>query len=260
MAVPHLIGLTTATPEELASSDRVVILGSALGTTTGLWDLALPAIASEYLVVRFDLPGHGQSPIAESDFTLSELADGVIALADSLGITRFDYAGVSVSGAIALELASRYPDRVKHAAVVCSGPYFGGPDAWAERMDQVRSAGTASLVTALPARWFADDFITQDPGSVEKLLNMVASTTDEGYIQVCHALGTYDARGYLSEISVPVLVISGELDPGATPEAGAIIVQNAPGARQIVISHASHQAVVEKPLEVAKDLVEFFSN
>lgn len=260
MAIPHLVAQTSATPEELAASDRVVILGPALGTTTGLWDLALPTLSSDYLVVRFDLPGHGHSPVAESDFTLTELADGVIAVADSLGIESFDYAGVSVSGAIALELAHNHADRVKHSAVVCSGPYLGGPEAWSERIDQVRTQGTASLVPSLPARWFADDFLTQDPASVEKLLTMVASTSDEGYAQVCHALGTFDSRDYLAKISVPVLVISGELDPGSTPAAGAIIAQNVPGARQIIVGHASHQAVVEKPLEVAKDLVAFFAS
>lgn len=260
MAVPHLNWQSTVTAEQLATSDNVVILGPALGTTTGLWDLALPTIAANHTVVRFDLPGHGQSAVAEKDFTLSELADGVIALADELGIKSFDYAGVSVSGAVALELAHRHPSRIKHAAVVCSGPYLGGPDAWIERINQVRSEGTAALVASLPDRWFAGDFVTKDPGTVEKLLSMVSSTDDEGYAQVCHALGTFDSRDYLPKISVPVLVISGELDPGATVAAGAVIAEAVPGARQIVISHASHQAVVEKPLEIAKELVDFFAS
>ncbi|MDH6532533.1 3-oxoadipate enol-lactonase [Aurantimicrobium minutum] len=259
MAIPHLIPRTDATAEQLASATNVLILGNSLGTDTHLWDLALPTLAAAHTIVRWDLPGHGQAAVAPEDFTLAELASAVIAMADELGISTFDYAGVSVAGGVALELALAYPERVKHSAVVCSSPYFGGTDAWAERIALVESSGTVAVVTTTPARWFAPDFPAKDPGTTEKLLSMVAATQDAGYIQVCNALGSYDARPFLADIKIPVLVISGEVDPAATPEAGAQIAHEVPGARQVIIPGTSHQAVVEKPLDVARTLTDFFA-
>jgi 3-oxoadipate enol-lactonase len=244
VAIPHLIARTDASAQQLASAQNVLILGNSLGTDIHLWDLALPTLAASHTIVRWDLPGHGLADVAPEEFTLAELASAVVAMADELGISTFDYAGVSVSGGVALELAVAYPDRVKHSAVVCSSPYFGGKDGWAERIALVESSGTAALVPATPARWLAPDFPAKDPGATQKLLSMVAATTDAGYIQVCNALGSYDARPFLADIKIPVLVISGEVDPAATPEAGAQIAHEVPGARQVIIlEHHTRQSL-----------------
>ena len=245
---------------EASQAHKIIILGSSLGSSTQLWDLALPTLSAHYTVIRCDLPGHGQSPVSESSFSISDLADAVIAVADSHGVTEFDYAGVSVSGAIAQDLAYRYPERVTHSAVVCSAPYFGGPEGWVQRIALVKEAGTAGVVPSIPERWFAPDFPSKDPQTVAELLTQIAHTDDHSYIQVCEALAGFDARNYLAEVKIPVLVISGELDPGAPPAAGALIAQSIPQGRQVVISHTSHQAVVEKPLEVATELINFFDN
>lgn len=260
MAIPTVYAVSEVPAEQLATADRILLLGNALGTDIHLWERAMPALAAHYSIVRWDLPGHGKSPIPTESYTLSELADGVVAAAGALGVTHFDYAGVSVSGGLALELAHKYPDRVGHAVVVCSAPYFGGPAGWEERIAQVQAQGTASLVPSLPPRWFSDEFIAKDPGAVKALLDMVATTDDSSYIKTCEALGNFDARGYLADITVPVLVISGEIDPGSPPAAGALISDVVPGARQVIIPGASHQAVVEEPLEVAKAITAFLAS
>lgn len=259
MAVPSLHFSTDHTGS-FAGVENVLILGPSLGSDTLLWDLAAPTLAQSHTLVRFDLPGHGESEVAHDDFTLEDLAAAIVAYADASGIERFDYAGVSVSGALALVLAYRYPKRVKHAAVVCSAAYFGGPAGWAERIELVSTQGTAAVVPSIPERWFAPDFLAKDPRTVQKLLSTIAATDDDSYIRVCRALGDFDARPYLPNITVPVLVLSGELDPGSPVEAGAAIVTAVPGSRQVVIAGTSHQAVVEKPLELAQELVTFFAS
>lgn len=259
MTVPALFTISEKPVAELKGATNVLFLGNALGTDTHLWDLALPTLAAKYFVVRFDMPGHGQSPVPLDSYTLEEVADALVAAAEDLGVEKFDYAGVSVGGAIALELAHKYPERVKHSVVVCSAAYMGGPEGWADRIAQVGSAGTASLVPALPARWFSDEFIGKSPEAVKKVLNAVAATDDASYIKTCEALGAFDARPFLADINVPVLVISGEMDPGSTPAAGAVIAEGVHGATQIVLSGVSHIAVVESPLEMARYISDFLS-
>ena len=259
MAVPQIYTVSETPEAELAQAENVLFLGNALGTDIHLWERAMPALSAHYSIVRFDMPGHGLSPVPTSSYTLEEVADAVVQAADRLGVSTFDFAGVSVAGAVAQEIAHKYPERIKHSVVVCSAPYMGGPEGWSERIAQVTAAGTASLVPSLPARWFSDDFITKDPGAVKALLDMVAATDDASYIKTCEALGGFDARAFLSEIRVPVLVISGESDPGSPPAAGAIIAQTVPGAQQVIIPGASHMAVVEAPLEVAKAMTTFLS-
>ena len=258
MTVPLLTGTTELDAADLAGRSDVVILGPSLGADVHLWELALPVIFAHHATLRWDLPGHGVSVPVTKGFSLAELADGVIALADSRGIDRFDYAGVSVGGAVGLELARLYPDRVKSAAVVCSAAKIGETSAWAERATLVRAKGTSVLLEATPARWFSEAFRLNHPDVVDRLLAMIAAADNESYARVCEALGAFDARPTLSSINVPILVISGQLDPGTPPESGAVIAETVPGARQVVITGVSHQAVVEKPVLVAQILVDFF--
>jgi 3-oxoadipate enol-lactonase len=259
MTVPVLFTVSEKPVSELKGADNVLFLGNALGTDTHLWDLALPTLAAKYSVVRFDMPGHGRSPVPADSYTLEDIADALVAKANELGVEKFDYAGVSVSGAIALELAHKYPERIKHSVVVCSAAYMGGPEGWEERISQVSSSGTASLVPMLPARWFSDGYIAKSPEAVKKVLNMVVATDDASYIKTCEALGNYDARPFLAGITVPVLAISGEIDPGAPVSAGTYIADQVPGASLVVIPGASHIAVVESPLEMAKNITDFLS-
>lgn len=259
MTVPTLNFVSSFPESQLAGRDDVIILGSALGTTAGNWDWAMPTISADRPVVRWELPGHGSSATTTEPFTIGELADGVIAIADSLGIDTFDYAGISVSGSVALELANRYPGRVKHAVVVCSSPKSGTAEMWAERAAQVRSEGTVSMVTGLVQRWFAPIFIANHTAIVKHVFNWVAQADNESYALICEALGQFDANPYLAEINVPVLVISGEIDPGSPPEAGAVIAEKVPGARQVVVPNTAHQTAIEEAEFVGSLIVDFFN-
>lgn len=258
MTRPELVGTPDIPGTDFSSSNRVLLLGPSLGTTTRLWDLAAPTLREHYAILRWDLPGHGASPSARDSFSLSELADAVVALADSYGISHFYHAGVSIAGATGILLAAHYPDRVQGVGVVCSGAKFGEPAMWQDRAAAIRANGTASMVATTMERWFAPDFIVRAPDTVKAVMQMLVDSNDEDYAKLCEALGDYDARPELADIRVPVLVISGELDPGATPEMGKLVAEGIPGGQQIVIPGVSHQAATEAPLEVAKELIEFF--
>ncbi|MFZ4079226.1 MAG: alpha/beta fold hydrolase [Microbacteriaceae bacterium] len=255
MAVPDLEAVVSGLALE-PSATEVVILGSALGSDHRIWDDALPELEALFTVIRFDLPGHGVTPRAESRFTMDELADAVIELADRQAVHTFRFAGVSIGGALALVLSRRYPERVVAAGVVCSAATFGGvTSGFLERAESVRAEGMGFVTPAIPGRWFAPAFIEHEPEIVERIVDMVGSCDPEGYAQCCEALATYDESARLGEILVPVVVVSGELDPGSTPQAGAVVAEGVRNGRLAVIAGASHLAVVEIPHDVMRELV-----
>ena len=91
---------TGAAPEPLhvvedgPSDAPVLVLGPSLGTDLGLFDAQARALADHYRVIRFDLRGHGSSPVVPGPYTVADLADDVRRLLDGLGVDRFAYAGV----------------------------------------------------------------------------------------------------------------------------------------------------------------------
>ena len=254
MTVPR-IAMTTPVG---AAEAPLVVLGPSLGTSTILWEDVAPTLAADYRVVAWDLPGHGEAPAPEAPFTVGEIADAVAEGIRALGGAPVLYAGVSLGGAVGLELALRHPELVARAAIVASGAQLGDPEAWHERAAQARSQSTSSLIVGSAQRWFAPDSIARRPELTGRLLHALQNADDDGYARCCEALASYDVRGSLSSISLPILAAWGELDAVA-PEAKAIeIAEGVRDGRAVRIDGAAHLPPAEQPDATARLLQEFF--
>ncbi|MGW4323299.1 bifunctional 3-oxoadipate enol-lactonase/4-carboxymuconolactone decarboxylase PcaDC [Streptomyces sp. NPDC004684] len=220
-----------------------LLLGPSLGTSYALWDEVAPELAVSHRVIRWDLPGHGGSPagLIKAGATVGDLAELVLALADSLGVARFAYAGVSLGGAVGLHLAVHHPERVASLAVLCSAARFGDPRPWRERAEQVRREGLDRLVQSANARWFAGDF------TVPGLVRDHREADPEAYAACCDALAAFDLTDRLPGISTPTLLVAGREDPATPPARLRQIADAVPGAALVEIPGASHLAPAQRP-------------
>jgi len=237
----------------------LVVLGPSLGTSTILWEDVVPALAADYRVVAWDLPGHGASAAAGEPFTTGELADAVAARVRELGADRVLYAGVSLGGAVGLELCLRHPDLVVAAAIVASGAQLGDPPAWHERAAQVRAQSTSSLIVPSAQRWFAPGSVARRPEITGRLLHALQDADDQSYALCCEALAAYDVRGELGRIGTPLLVVWGEHDAVAPVAKAAEIADGVADGRLIEIADAAHLPPAEQPEATASVLREFFA-
>jgi 3-oxoadipate enol-lactonase len=254
VTVPFLAAVHTARPGAPA-----LFLGPSLGTTTRLWERATPLLAEHFDVFAVDLPGHGASPAAAEPFSVGELVDAVVRVADVAGIDRFSYAGDSLGGQVALELALRHPDRMLAVSIICSSARVGEPAAWQERAATVRSQGTPVLVGPSAGRWYAPGFIEKEPDVVGAMLLDLSDTDDESYALCCEALADFDLRSRLGEIAVPLLAIWGERDTVIPPAEARAVAETVQNGRGIELAGVAHLAPIESPAEVAAALVEFFA-
>lgn len=220
-----------------------LLLGPSLGTSSALWDFVAPELSTTHRVIRWDLPGHGGSAadLIGPGATVADLADLVLALADSLGIGRFAYAGVSLGGAVGLELAVRCPERVTRLAVICSSAHFGGSASWEERAALVRREGTEPLVKTADARWFIPGF------TVPELVEDQRRADPAAYAACCDALAAFDIRDRLGAITAPTLLVAGREDRATPPEHLREIADAVPGASLTELAGAAHLAPAERP-------------
>lgn len=68
---------------------------------------------AKVMMVSLDQQGHGESGVDWETYSFDRLADDVIALADHLAIPAFALGGISMGAAVSLNLALRYPERVR---------------------------------------------------------------------------------------------------------------------------------------------------
>ena len=203
-------------------------------------------------VVGWDLPGHGRSPAASGPFGIPELAAGVLALADDIAPGQaFSYAGDSVGGAVGLQILLDAPDRVRSAALLCTGAVIGDPEQWRVRAATVRESGTESMVDGSAERWFAAGFADREPSVAAALLGALRDTDAESYAQVCDALAAFDVTDRLPEITTPVLAIAGAEDIPTPPEGLAQIADGVKDGRLVVLDGVGHLAPAETPERVA---------
>ncbi|WP_369173950.1 3-oxoadipate enol-lactonase [Streptomyces sp. R28] len=220
-----------------------LLLGPSLGTSYALWDKVAPELSITHRLVRWDLPGHGGSAadLIGPGATVGDLADLVLALADSLGIERFAYAGVSLGGAVGLHLAVHRPERVSSLAVICSSAHFNGAKPWEERAALVRREGLADLAEGANARWFTAGF------TVPRLVEDHRNADPDAYAACCDALAAFDLRDELASITAPALLIAGRDDPATPPAHLREIADAVPGAALVELPGASHLAPAQCP-------------
>lgn len=230
-----------------------LVVGPSLGTSVhALWTAAVERMAEMYHVVGWDLPGHGDSPPPPGAFTIEELAAGVIKFVDqTIGTRQFIYAGVSVAGAVGLQLVLGHRERVLAAALICTAARIGDPDDWKSRAQVVRSAGTGEVVASSVRRWFAPGFFERDPDSARALLQALRQVDDDGYARTCEALAAFDARNRLAEIDTPIVAVAGANDIATPPDSVRLIAAKVARGRFVEVANAAHLLPAEQPGRIA---------
>jgi 3-oxoadipate enol-lactonase len=229
---------------------ELLVVGSSLGTSVqALWASVAERLGEECEVVGWDLPGHGRSPAATAPFTVAELTSAVrreaaTVVADSG--RRASYAGVSLAGTVALELALE-PGVFSRVACVASAAQVGEPAMWHERAALVRRAGTPVMVSGSAQRWFAPGFIDREPATANRLLLALSEADRESYALACEALADFDLHSRLGEVSVPLLVAPGEHDVVVPLEAAERTAAAARSSKLVVLAGCGHLPPAEDP-------------
>lgn len=237
----------------------VLVLSGSLGSTLRMWDPQVAALSEEYRVVRYDTRGHGSSPVPPGPYSVADLGYDVLALLDLLGVQRAHFAGISLGGMTGMWLAANAPERVDRLALLCTSARLGPPQMWTQRAATARTEGTAALADAVVRRWFTADFAEHEPGTVQRMADMVAATPGEGYAGCCAAIENLDLRADLARITAPTLVVAGAEDHATPPSHAAFIAAGIGGAGLRVVPDAAHLAAWERSTSVNRLLRDHFA-
>lgn len=226
-----------------------VVLIHALGANLTLWDDTARHLSDRYRVLRFDLRGHGGSDAPVGAYTMTRLADDVVALMDALDIGQAHVCGVSVGGMVAQTLGVRHGGRLLSLTLVDTidhTPMEAHP-MWANRIGQAEAHGMAGMVPSTMERWLTQPFRAQHPDQVERINRMLLGTPVQGYVGVAQAIVAFDLADAIARIHCPTLVVTGDKDEGAPVSMAQSIAQKIHGAKLEVLPDAAHLSFIEQP-------------
>jgi 3-oxoadipate enol-lactonase len=227
--------------------DPGIVLVHSLGADRSMWDSLSASLRGSHYVVRLDLRGHGVSPSPSGPYSIEELADDVLAVADAAGLSRFHVCGISLGGLVGLFLAARHSARLMSLVAANTAAKIGTETHWSERIRAVRASGMDGIADAVIARWFAPGFREREPATFAHLRRVFATTQADGYVACCQAIAAADLTAELPHIAVPALIVGGELDP-STPVANARALHDGiPGSRLVVFPDAAHLSNLDVP-------------
>ncbi|WP_297733295.1 3-oxoadipate enol-lactonase [Nocardioides sp.] len=234
----------------------VVVLSNSLGATHAMWDAQAEALTEQFRVVRYDMRGHGGSPVPPGPYNIDDLADDVVTLLDTLGVERAHLVGLSLGAMTSMRVAARNPERVQRLVVVSTSARLAPASAWHERAAVVRTSGTSAVAETVVGRWFTAPYLAAQPQVREQWVASIADTPSEGYASCCEAVAALDLRDDLARITAPTLAIAGADDPATPPEHLRTIAEDVADGRLLVVPGAAHLANVEQPEVVTAAIIE----
>jgi pimeloyl-ACP methyl ester carboxylesterase len=238
-------------------TDAAVLLCHGASASMLWWpaELCERLAARARYVIRYDNRDTGRStayPPGEPDYTMADMADDAIAVCDTLGVSKAHLVGMSMAGGTVTIAAWRHPDRVASLTLVSTTTGDGGLPPTAPEVSAFnrtsgpdpadRDAVVDYIVEMM--RVYTGDSPYYHRDAVRDLAERdVDRSRDVASVLVNHYrvrpgdIGDHDR----AEITVPVLVVHGEMDPLFPIEHAHALRAAFPGAQLLILTKAGHE-------------------
>jgi 3-oxoadipate enol-lactonase len=224
------------------------------------WYAWIPNLARDFLVVRPDIRGHGESTPMPRDFpwTLDILIDDFVGVMDELEVERVHLVGAKLGATVARAFAARRADRVNTLTVLGAPPPFrkdaaARVPAWTAEFEKdglenwARRGQAARLGSAFPpegAQWWT------------AYMARMAVSTQIGWIAT---IACADIRADIPRIACPTLVITTQGSGLSSVEETREWQQAIPNSNLLVLPGDSYHVAVSDAERCAQATHEFIS-
>ncbi|MDQ4043881.1 MAG: alpha/beta hydrolase [Chloroflexota bacterium] len=222
-----------------------------------MWDDQIGVFGERYRVIRCDLPGFGASRLpASGPFAMRTT---IARFLEEVEATPVILIGCSFGARVSLELAVDRPELVRALILVCPG--IGGY-AWSEviesaegEIEQALERGDLDTAAEVDVRvWVDGPRRTSEqvnPRVREKALSMARGVyevaTSEPEPDLTPIPLDPPALDRLGEITIPTLIITGELDQPDIMTIARMLVEGIPETRMVTMSGVAHLPNMEQP-------------
>jgi pimeloyl-ACP methyl ester carboxylesterase len=245
-----------------AADRQTIWLQHGVGRSSKFWYHWVPALASNYRVVRRDMRGHGQSsaPPPNHDWSIDELIEDMRAFLDALGLQQVHYLGESIGGILGIAFAAKWPERFK-SLTVCSSPTAIRPSSRRALTGSERELG--GELERLGGGGWVKILIEQkvisgkNPEHIKWVINEWSRTPTHVLRGINRMLASADIAPLLPQVKVPTLVLAPSRSPLTSLSDQLTIRNSIPNARMAVVEGPGHEIYVDEPEECINAFLKF---
>jgi pimeloyl-ACP methyl ester carboxylesterase len=178
----------------------MILLHGGLGSGE-MFGPVLSLLAEHHQVIAPDLQGHGRTADIDRPLDIRLMADDIAALIDHLGLEKPDVVGYSLGGGVALQVAVKYPAKVRRLVVVSANVRRDAiPAVMLAQQGQV-SAAAVEFMKDTPMYQLYQR-VAPRPEDFPRLLTKIGESMSKDFDF------TEEVRG----LKVPTLIVAGDAD------------------------------------------------
>ena len=241
--------------------DAVLML-HGLGGSSNTWTPIMAAM-TRFRTLRIDLPGSARSYRAEGALSIDRFVQCAVKVLGDLQISKVHVVAHSLGTIVAAHLAAAQPNLVRSLCLF--GPLLAPPDgaranirARGQKARDEGVAGMQAIADALVQASTSSETKQRRHAAVAFVRESLMRQDPDGYARTCDALA--DAQpADVSGLTCPTLLVTGDEDVVAPPQAVRQIANKIADARVEVLRGCGHWTPVEKPDECSELLRQFLS-
>jgi len=220
-----------------------------------VWSHLVRELSHGRRFVRYDERGCGLSDWEVPDLGFASWVSDLETIADTVGAERFALLGISQGAAVAIEYATRHPQRVTH--LVLHGGYARGRLVRARNPEQIAEAETMSRLAELGwgkedasfRQFFTSQFLPAGSAEQHQWFNEMErlSTSPRNAARFMREFDRIDVTARLPQVRCPTLVLHSRYDLRVPFDEGRLIATHIPGANFVPIDSPNHLLLDSEP-------------
>lgn len=249
--------------DQTGSKGPRVLMIMGLGMRGAVWKPQIDGLRETHQLAWLDNRGIGESDLPERPFTVRELAEDVLRVADELAWDRFHLVGVSFGGMISQEVALAATSRLKSLTLIATHP--GGPLGLAPTAAGVpkwlRSAmgSTETRIEQMAQLLYPAEYLAiadREALMARMRLQFEVMPAKKTSMFQLLAVARHDTRNKLAGIRVPTLVVKPSRDELVRPFHSDRLYRGIPGAKLLVVPDAGHGITFQSATEINRAISE----
>ena len=245
------------------TGDKTIVLLHGYLETLYIWEEFTALLSHSYRVIAIDLPGHGLTGSYEVN-SMEKCAAVVKSVLDILGVTRAVFAGHSMGGYVAVEVAKMYPSLFEALIMINSTPFADAPEKIDDRrreIEIIKQNKIHTLVKLAVSNMFAKANLSRMEEKIVEIAEIAEVHDPEGIAaSLVGLINRADNTKFLSTLKIPLAFIFGEHDNYISAEKREIIMSSTPIAAYFVFSQSGHNSFIEEPQKCAETVIDFVNS